>query len=85
MCQSTVHLSSRDLLVGPVLPYSVLRDQCTPPLEDFPYMLKSVSTKCVETGCLYRGLEACGHERYKQRGELDHLFSTCGPGPTGVT
>ena len=36
----------------------VPRDQWTPPLWDFPYMLKSVSTKCVETGCLYRGLEA---------------------------
>lgn len=56
--QSNVHL---DLFFGPVLPRPVLRDQWSPPLYDFPYMLKSVSTKCVDTGCLYRGLEAISY------------------------
>lgn len=47
------------LWVGPVLPSR--RIQWTPPLYDFPNMLKSVSTKCVVTGCLYRGLDAISY------------------------
>lgn len=50
------------LFSGPVLPRPVPRDQSSPPpLYDFPNMLKSVSTLCVVTGCLYRGLEAISY------------------------
>lgn len=47
--------------VGPVLPCPGRSNQWSPPLYDFPNMLKSVSTKCVETCCLYRGLEAISY------------------------